>query len=173
MIRTGRWNAAMNMKDIRGCLSIMLAAFFLGFGINTFSPAGIPLVGQWDKTAGVIMAGSNSDDAVHAREINNPLKVKRMIDSGLVVLVDVRRPDMYSQGHLPGALSYPLSEYDQIIGRFLETVEKDAPLLLYCAGVTCRDSHTFGARLMKLGYTDVSVYAGGYSEWQEMEFELE
>lgn len=96
-----------------------------------------------------------------------------MIDSGQVVLVDVRRPDMYDLGHLPGALSFPLSEWDRIIQRFQETVKKDASLLLYCSGVTCRDSHKFGTKLMEMGYTDVSVYAGGYTEWQEMGFEVE
>lgn len=163
----------MTVKDIQGCVYILTASLVLGLGINAFSPAGIPFFGQWDKTAGTIMAGSNSAGAVHAAQINNPLKVKQMIDSGNTVIVDVRRADMYDLGHLPGALCFPLNEFDQVIDRFQQTIKKDTPVLLYCSGVTCRDSHTFGGRLIKLGYTDVTVYSGGYSEWQEMEFEVE
>ncbi len=163
----------MCVRDILGCVYIMTAALILGFSVNTFSPTGIPLFGQWDVSAGVIMAGSNNPGAAHAKEINNPLKVRQMIESGNVVLVDVRRADMYAQGHLPGALSYPLDAFDVGVNQFLKTVKKDALILLYCSGVTCRDSHTFGARLLDMGYVDVSVYAGGIAEWQEMEFELE
>lgn len=173
MITVGIRLLSITKKDIFGCLMLLAGSLVLGLAVNALSPSGIPLLGQWDETAGVIMAGSTREDAPHARELNNPLRVKLMIDSGQVVLVDVRRPDMYDMGHLPGALSFPLSEFDGVIERFKATVKRDAPLILYCAGVTCRDSHTFGARLIEMGYTDVSVYAGGYSEWQEMEFEVE
>lgn len=163
----------MKMADLKGCVYILTASVLLGLGVNVFSPAGIPLFGQWDATAGTVMAGSNKAGTVHANEINNPLKVKQMMDSGGIVLVDVRRTDLYELGHLPGALSFPLNEYDQVIDRFIDTVKKDAAVLLYCSGVACRDSHTFAARLLEFGYTDVSVYSGGYTEWQEMDFEVE
>ncbi len=163
----------MGVRDIQGCFIILMAALVLGFGVNAFSPAGIPLFGQWDETAGVIMADPKKAAAFHAKEINNPLKVKQMIESGNVVLVDVRRADMYAQGHLPGALSYPLDAFDQGRSQFLNNVKKNARVIVYCSGVTCRDSHTFGTRLLEMGYVDVLVYAGGMAEWQEMEFELE
>jgi len=162
----------MSGKDIRGCVVILVLALGLGLGVNSISPAGIPLFGQWDDQAGVLMAGSTREGA-RAEEVNNPLRVKQMIETGGIVLVDVRRADVYALGHLPGALSFPLSEFDQVIGRFRERIKAEDKVLLYCSGVACHDSHTFGAKLIEMGFARVSVYAGGFSEWTEMEFEVE
>lgn len=163
----------MRGKDIQGCVVILVLAFGLGIGINFMLPSGIPLFGQWEEGAGVIMAGSAQKGAALAEEINNPLKVRQMIESGEIAVVDVRRADLYDLGHIPGALSFPLSEFDQNINRFRHRFKADDPLLVYCSGVTCHDSHTFGARLIELGYSHVFVYAGGFSEWEEMGFEVE
>jgi rhodanese-related sulfurtransferase len=38
--------------------------------------------------------------------------------------------------------------------------------------VTCHDSHTFAVRLVEMGFTHVTVYAGGFAEWQEMGFDV-
>jgi len=160
-------------EDIKGCLVILILAFCIGFGVNFVSPKGIPLLGQWDREAGVIMAGSTREGEAHASEINNPLKVKLLLETGDIALLDVRRADVYDQGHLPGALSFPLSEFDQVIDRLKETISPQAAVLLYCSGVTCHDSHAFGARLLKMGFAHVSVYAGGFSEWEEMGFDVE
>lgn len=163
----------MNQKDVRGCVVILALALLLGFGINAVSPSGIALFGQWDKAAGVVMAGAKRGDAVKAGEVNNPLKVRRMIKNGETVLVDVRRSDIYDQGHIPGALSFPLHEFDDRIPEFTAAVEKTAAVLVYCSGVTCSESHRFAARIIKMGYARVTVYAGGFAEWSDMEFEVE
>lgn len=163
----------MIMKDFKGCLILLGLSAGLAFGVNAISPSGIALFGQWDKSAGVLMAGSVHEDEVHAQEINNPLKVRRMIQEGKTVVLDVRRSDIFAQGHLPGALSFPLHAFDGIVGQLRDTVAKDDPVLVYCSGVACVDSHDFAARMIRMGYAQVMVYAGGFTEWQEMEFEVE
>ncbi len=45
-------------------------------------------------------------------------------------------------------------------------------ILVYCAGVTCHDSHTFATRLVEMGFAHVTVYAGGFEEWEEMGFDV-
>ena len=163
----------MKLKDVKGCIVILGAALCLALGVNHVSPSGIALFGQWDKDAGVIMAGSRSADKVRAAELNNPLKVLRLVQEGNTALVDVRRADIYDLGHIPGALSFPLHEFDTVIDRFKSRFAPDTPLLMYCSGVTCTDSHDFAARLIQMGYTGVTVYAGGFTEWEEMKFEVE
>lgn len=44
------------------------------------------------------------------------------------VLLDVRQPDEFSSGHLPGATSIPLDE----LPRRLDEIERDKSLLVYC-----------------------------------------
>ena len=42
------------------------------------------------------------------------------------VLLDVRTPQEYAQGHLPGSVNLPLDRIQTI------AVDKDAPLFVYC-----------------------------------------
>ena len=156
-----------------GVLLLLTLAALLSFGVNSFSPTGIALKGQWDRSKGVVMANSKQDIALADIEINNPLRVQQMIKNTEVVLMDVRPKDIYDMGHLPGAFSFPLEEFDEVLDRLLTLVKKDSVVLVYCSGVECTDSHTVAAQLLALNFKKVRVYAGGFREWQEMGYETE
>jgi rhodanese-related sulfurtransferase len=75
------------------------------------------------------------------------------------VLVDVRTPEEYASGHIPGAVLIP---YDTIGGR-PPTGDKDALVILYC-----RSGNRSGiaARTLKsLGFTQVQDF-GGINRWK-------
>ena len=74
------------------------------------------------------------------------------IAAGAIVL-DVREPDEYDQGALPGAVHIPRGHLEaQVEGRI---ARQDAPVVVYCAGGVRR---AFAAKtLQELGYTDVVV----------------
>ncbi len=152
---------------------MLVLAMGLGFMVNHFSPAGIALIGQWDNKAGVVTAKSKQDVVLQSIEINNPLRIREMLKLGDVFLVDVRPEDAYGQGHLPGALSFPLYQFDHLQDGFQNQIKKDGIILVYCSGFDCSDSHQLASRLIDLGFTNVRVYAGGYNEWEEMGFEVE
>jgi rhodanese-related sulfurtransferase len=71
------------------------------------------------------------------------------------VLIDVREPDEFAKGHIPGAISIPLQQFVQI----QEAVpDKSAPLFVYCQ---------FGGRskractgFTKLGYANAKNIGG-------------
>lgn len=156
-----------------GVFTLFTLAGLLSFGVNFFSSTGIALTGQWDRSKGVVMAQSKQDLGHVDIEINNPLRVRRMIKNSEVVLVDVRPKEIYDMGHLPGAFSFPLAAFDEGLDRLLTLVKKDSVILVYCSGVECTDSHTIAAQLMALNFKKVQVYAGGFREWQEMGYETE
>ena len=84
------------------------------------------------------------------------------IAAGVVVL-DVREPDEYDQGALPGAIHIPRGHLEsQVEGRLLD---KNARTIVYCAaGVRS----AFAAKTMQdLGYTDVSSLVGGFGKWKD------
>ena len=144
----------------------------LSLGFNALSPNGIALKGQWNPNQGVVMPGANKAHAVNVMQINNPLKVKRMVESGTVIVLDVRWPDIYDLGHIPGALNFPLEDFEEEKKRLLSKITPEDEILVYCAGVTCHDSHTFATRLVEMGFAHVAVYAGGFAEWEEMGFDV-
>jgi molybdopterin/thiamine biosynthesis adenylyltransferase/rhodanese-related sulfurtransferase len=94
------------------------------------------------------------------REID-PQEVASRLDH--YTLLDVREPDEYEQGALPGALHVPRGQLEfSIEGRL---VDKNAPIAVYCAGGT---RSAFAAKtLQELGYTDVVSVIGGFNKWKD------
>jgi molybdopterin/thiamine biosynthesis adenylyltransferase/rhodanese-related sulfurtransferase len=82
---------------------------------------------------------------------------------GQVTFLDVREPEEYEQGTLPGAVHLPRGNLEfQVEGRL---PDKAAPVIVYCAaGVRS----AFAARTLgQLGYTDVVSMAGGFNRWKD------
>ncbi len=82
---------------------------------------------------------------------------------GDVVLLDVREPDEYEQGAIPGAVHVPRGMLEFTIEGRLP--DKSAPVVVYCAaGVRS----AFAAKTMgDLGYTDVVSLVGGFNRWKD------
>ena len=82
--------------------------------------------------------------------------------TGTVVL-DVREPDEYDQGALPGAVHIPRGHLEsQVEGRILD---HDASVIVYCAGGV---RSAFAAETLgELGYTNVVSMAGGFGRWKD------
>jgi sulfur-carrier protein adenylyltransferase/sulfurtransferase len=85
------------------------------------------------------------------------------IESAGTVVLDVREPDEYEQGALPGAIHIPRGHLEsQVEGRI---PDHDAHLVVYCAGGT---RSAFAAdTLAQLGYTDVVSVIGGFNKWKD------
>ena len=93
----------------------------------------------------------------------NASELKSELDGGKVkILVDVRTPEEFSTGHVPGAVNIPL---DQLSGRMSE-------LASYQPGevhLICRSGNRSLAAsqsLLSKGYTPVNV-AGGTEAWKQ------
>ncbi len=80
-----------------------------------------------------------------------------------LTILDVREPDEYEQGALPGAVHVPRGQLEfSIEGRL---TDKNAPIAVYCAGGT---RSAFAAKtLQDLGYQDVVSMAGGFNKWKD------
>lgn len=85
------------------------------------------------------------------------------------VLLDVRSPDLYAGGHLPGAISLP---HGRIVERNLADHPEDATFVVYCAGPHCNGADRAAVRLAKLG-RPVKKMIGGVEGWKDEGFELE
>jgi molybdopterin/thiamine biosynthesis adenylyltransferase/rhodanese-related sulfurtransferase len=95
------------------------------------------------------------------REVDPATAETQLGRPGIIVL-DVREPDEYEQGALPGALHIPRGHLEsQVESRI---TDREAPIVIYCAaGVRS----AFAARtLEELGYRDVVSMAGGFGRWK-------
>ena len=83
-----------------------------------------------------------------------------------VQVVDVRGPDEWRRGHLPGAIHIPLAALPDRIGE----LNASAPIVLHCKGGGRSSIAT--SFLQARGITDVSNLAGGYEGWVKNGFEV-
>ena len=89
-----------------------------------------------------------------------PADAIRLLDAGKAVAVDVREPDEFAVGHIPGAKLLPLGS---VLSRAAEVLpEKDAAWLIYCR--TGRRSADAVQKLESLGYTQL-YDLGGILSW--------
>lgn len=123
-------------------ISILTAAVFAA-GYYVMSLSNSP-----EKTVGGIL---------NASELKNALEKEKDY-----VLVDVRTPDEYEEGHLSGSLLVPLDTIDRNAENVL--TDKDKKLFVYCR--TGRRSAEAVGKLRSMGYTNVYDVSGGITAWQ-------
>ncbi len=92
------------------------------------------------------------------------VEARRALAGGKPVFVDAREPDFFEEGHIAGAVNLPASE--ALAGGFAALPDdRRIPLIVYCSGGDCEDSLIVAAALRQSGFTDVSVFSGGWDEW--------
>ena len=98
-------------------------------------------------------------DFLKGPDINQGVKEHSVTDGA--VLLDVRTPDEYRQGHIPGSKNVPLQSIDKVT---VMNNNKAIPIFVHClSGARSRQA---SAILQQMGYTNVkniggiSAYAG-------------
>jgi rhodanese-related sulfurtransferase/DNA-binding transcriptional ArsR family regulator len=108
------------------------------------------------------LAHRDEMEAVPAREVLERAK------KGLVVVLDVRPPEEYSAGHLPGAVNIPIHELE----KRLKELPKRKEIIAYCRGPYCLMSYDAVSLLRKKGIKARRLEAG-LPEWRSAGFPVE
>lgn len=95
------------------------------------------------------------------RTITMDEAVAMMRDENNYIILDVRRPDEYAEGHIPGAINVPNEEIGTV--EIAELPDKAQLILVYCR--SGRRSKEAAEKLVKLGYTSI-VEFGGILDWK-------
>lgn len=100
------------------------------------------------------------DSSSGYRQISMEEAVRLMQSEKDYIILDVRRPDEYALGHIPGAINVQ----NEIIGteQIPELPNKGQLILVYCR--SGRRSKEAAEKLVRLGYTNV-VEFGGILDW--------
>lgn len=96
--------------------------------------------------------------------------------SGDALIYDVRVPYFYNIDHVPGAVNWPHTKYEeQIQQRDIEIQEArnaGKPIVLYCTSLLCPEARNVAKKLTRRGY-DVSVLTMGMDSWRDAELPVE
>ncbi len=98
--------------------------------------------------------------------------VKLLHDRG-AMFFDARRTAVYEQGHIAGARAMPVweSDIDDRVAKFFnersDPAQQALPIVVYCSGGDCEDSHMLAQKLYGALFNNVYVYKGGFPDWQK------
>ncbi len=106
-------------------------------------------------------AGTSNIQTNTYRQISMDEAVTMMAQETGYIILDVRRPDEFAAGHIPGAINVP----NETIGtaEIPELPDKNQLIMVYCR--SGRRSKEASAKLVKLGYTNI-VEFGGILDWK-------
>ena len=95
------------------------------------------------------------------RQISMDEAVQMMETETNYIILDVRRPDEFAEGHIPGAINVP----NETIGtdEIPALPNKNQLIMVYCR--SGRRSKEAAEKLVKLGYTSI-VEFGGILDWK-------
>ncbi len=100
-----------------------------------------------------------------------PVRAAELLErsrTGTATVMDVRPPEEYASGHLPGAINVPLDQLEQ----HLHELPKDREIIAYCRGIYCVLAYDAVAELRKRGYNARRLLEG-YPEWKRTGFPIE
>ncbi|CAM4114222.1 rhodanese-like domain-containing protein [Paracidovorax anthurii] len=93
----------------------------------------------------------------------------QLINREKAVVVDVSEPDEFAAGHVGGAKSVPLGQFEERLPQVVKN--KSVPLVLVCAkGARAQRAV---AMAKKLGYENAQALAGGLKAWKEASMPVE
>jgi rhodanese-related sulfurtransferase len=96
-----------------------------------------------------------------------PVELDRMVKAGEVNVVDVRAAEDYKEGHIPGAVNLPKTEWDNP-----KVLRRDKTNVLYCYSQVCHLAATAAVKFAGMGYP-VMELEGGFDEWKEHNMKIE
>lgn len=89
-----------------------------------------------------------------------------------VLFLDARRTSVYEAGHIAGARSFSVWESDiddkvnALFAERSEQADQDRPIVIYCSGGACEDSHMLSQKLWGIQFNNVYVYKDGFPDWE-------
>lgn len=112
---------------------------------------------MWPLVKGATGGALTTSGAVH------------LINREKAVVIDVGEPDEFKAGHVGGARSVPLSQFEK---RLPEVVKNKAlPVILVCA--TGARASRAEAMAKRLGYEKAQALAGGLKAWKDANLPVE
>ena len=105
--------------------------------------------------------------SVSAQAIRNVPRIsidelKALMDKNAVLLIDVRDPDSFAEGRIPGAVNV---DYTQILQQAARFKDETRTIVTYCACAREMTSARAAVDLAEKGIPGAKALVGGWDEW--------
>jgi hydroxyacylglutathione hydrolase len=180
---------AFGAGHIAGSLNVWIESPQFAERVSWFVPPGRPLVLLAESEAEVVRAvaaltrigtvvvagylvgsAAVSEAGLPVTELPNvtaPELGRRLAADPSLLVLDVREPFEWNEGHIPGAVHIPMRQVAERAGE----LPRDRPIALVCRGGP--RSSTVGSLLRTRGFTRLLNVWGGMTGWEEAGLPLE
>jgi len=167
------WPEMTIRRTIKQTVIIVLVSLLLAIVWNSVSQNRIPLVRrQIPKIQPAENNGTVSPDGTG--EVQTPYKIVdasesyEMLLTGEALFLDARLKEDFEEGHIEGALSLPIEQFDIVYPEIYHHFSESKALIVYCEGGGCELSEELCLILHDMEYENVYLYEAGWPEWQTM-----
>jgi rhodanese-related sulfurtransferase len=158
------------LRDFVVLAMLVLASLAAGLVLNKFSHHPLPIVYQtpeqrFDAELTTLVA-TPPFELVPAPTVGLP-EFRSAVEAKNALILDARPFVFYEQGHVPGALNLARDDFALDYRHLSAILQSSAgkPIIVYCSGGDCHDSRLVANALLTLGFSNVSVFAGGWEAW--------
>jgi rhodanese-related sulfurtransferase len=157
------------LRDLGGVALLAIASMTAGLVVNRFSYR-LPLVYQtpeqrFDAELTTLVTAPPFKIAP-AATVRLP-EFRSAVETGSALILDARPSVFFEQGHVPGALNLARDDFARDYRHLSPSLKSaaDKPIIVYCSGGDCHDSRLVANALLSLGFSNVSVFTGGWEAW--------
>ena len=158
------------LRDLVGVVLLAVAALLIGLAMNRFSAAPLPIVYQtperrFDAELTTLISAPPFKIAPAATIGLD--KFRAAVDSKSALILDARPSVFFENGHVPNAVNLARDDFAHDYRQLTGVLEanRDKPIIVYCSGGECHDSKLVANALLSLGFSDVTVFTGGWDAW--------
>jgi rhodanese-related sulfurtransferase len=170
--RPHAWSSAVRgiLRDLAAVVLLALASLAGGLLVNRFASLPLPIVYQTPE--------QRFDAELTTLVVAPPFKFapaptvgleefRSAVQSQTALILDARPSVFFEQGHVPGALNLSREDFARDYRRLSPVLKAaaDKPIIVYCSGGDCHDSRLVANALLTLGFSNVSVFSGGWEVW--------
>lgn len=165
------------MTFLRQLLILVAVSVIFGLGVRITQKTPLPFWG-FPKSIQLIqpaMAVTGADvvspdsafiasDKIYTVDLSAAVGLYMKRKKSSVQFIDAREPEIFDEGHIPGAINIPFEELNQFADS-LELLPKQNLVVFYCDGGDCHLSHDLAEWMLDHGWQRLAVYEGGWAEW--------
>jgi len=159
---------------------ISFLAILLGIGGKVVRKEKLPFWGSPTRAKLIDLAeavaepsASNPDSLFLPSEIAYRISLARAAGLYLqrqkleICFLDARSPELYSQGHIAGALNLPREHLEEYRDKVVPYLEEGKLIVIYCDNEECPSAVELAEALLAEGFRRIAVFEGGWDEWAE------
>ncbi len=146
-------------RSLLQAIGIIIISGMLGIAVNVFRADGIPVVERWQEKV-------LNEQVTGGLPVISVKQAKKAYESGEALFVDARDPDFYKLGHIPGAVSLPVRNFDLVFPNIRERLLAAPRIITYCDAANCETSVELSEKLLFAGLARVEIFTGGIQQWK-------